>query len=102
MKNILFLIVISALFYACAKKGEPFSQICMIEKTYHVGDTVRLDNCSKKYEKQRWLLPDSTTSTGDYVYYVANHPGQFVFRLYVTNSKFVNDFESSKTVTIQP
>ncbi len=102
MKNISLLLLAIIFFIACDKKGEPFSQICVDNKTYHVGDTIKLTNCSKRYDKQRWLMPDSTVSTSDFVFYVPSHPGDFTFRLYVSNSKFVNDFESSKVVNVQP
>ncbi|HMN31785.1 MAG: PKD domain-containing protein [Chitinophagaceae bacterium] len=102
MKKILLLLLPILFIIACDKKGEPFSQICVDNVTFHVGDTIKLNNCSKRYDTQRWLMPDSTTSTNDFVFFVPSHPGDFTFKLYVTNSKFINDFESSKTVNVQP
>ena len=102
MKYILIIFSLAIFVLSCDKKGEPFAAICFSKPSYKLTDTIRVDNCSKKYTKQRWLLPDGTTSYGDYVYYIPTTSGKFTFTLYVSNDEFVNDFEVSKEVTVFP
>lgn len=102
MKYILLILGFTTLLFACDKNGEPFPEICSSKVTYNLTDTIRVDNCSKRYTKQRWLLPDGTISYGDYAYFIPTTSGTFTFRLYISNDKFVNDFEAVKNITVYP
>lgn len=102
MKYTLILFAFSSIFFACQKKGEPEALICFSKKSYVLSDTIRVENCSKKYTKQRWVLPDGTQSTGDYAYFIPTTSGTFKFTLYVSNDKFVNEFEASQNVEVKP
>ncbi|MBK8145326.1 MAG: hypothetical protein IPK62_10215 [Bacteroidetes bacterium] len=102
MKNILLFASMSLFLFACDKKGEPFAEICSTKETYQLTDTIKVVNCSTNYTKQRWLLPNGTISYGDYAYFVPTTSGVFTFKLYVSNDKFVNDFETVKNITVKP
>jgi hypothetical protein len=102
MKQLLLLFGLAIFVFACDKKGEPFAEICLSKPSYKLTDTIRVDNCSERYTKQRWLLPDGTTSYGDYAYFIPTTPGTYTFKLFVSNDKFVNDFETSKSVKVFP
>ncbi len=102
MKQIFILLSFAIFLASCDKNGEPFAQICSSKVSYSLTDTIRVDNCSKRYTKQRWLLPDGTTSYGDYAYFIPTTSGTFTFKLYVSNDKFVNDFEAEKQITVYP
>lgn len=102
MKYILIVFSFTLFLFACSKKGEPFAEICSNKVSYFLKDTIRVDNCSKNYTKQRWLLPDGTISYGDYAYFIPTTSGTFTFKLYVSNDKFVNDFETTKNLTVYP
>ena len=75
MKYFFILIGLALFLFACDKKGEPFAEICSNKVSYKLTDTIRVDNCSKRYTKQRWLLPDGTISYGDYAYFIPTTSG---------------------------
>ncbi len=102
MKQILIICCVALFAVSCDKKGEPFAEICLSKPSYKLTDTIRVDNCSERYTKQRWLLPDGTTSYGDYVYFIPTTSGTYTFKLFVSNDKFVNDFETTKSVQVFP
>ncbi|HMT35302.1 MAG: PKD domain-containing protein [Bacteroidetes bacterium] len=102
MKYFFILIGLALFLFACDKKGEPFAEICSNKVSYKLTDTIRVDNCSKRYTKQRWLLPDGTISYGDYAYFIPTTSGVFTFKLFVSNDEFVNDFEATKNLTVNP
>ena len=102
MKYFFILMGLAIFLFACDKKGEPFSEICSTKVSYKLTDTIRVDNCSKRYTKQRWLLPDGTISYGDYAYFIPTTSGVFTFKLFVSNDEFVNDFEATKNITVNP
>ena len=102
MKYFFILIGLAPFLFACDKKGEPFAEICSNKVSYKLTDTIRVDNCSKRYTKQRWLLPDGTISYGDYAYFIPTTSGVFTFKLFVSNDEFVNDFEATKNLTVNP
>ena len=102
MKYFFILMGLAIFLFACDKKGEPFAEICSTKVSYKLTDTIRVDNCSKRYTKQRWLLPDGTISYGDYAYFIPTTSGVFTFKLFVSNDEFVNDFEATKNITVNP
>lgn len=83
------------------KKDEPVSKICANQVLYNKGDTIKLENCSDNYTKQRWRLPDGTQSTGKTVYFVPATVGFYKFTLYVSNDDFVYDYESYTYIEVK-
>lgn len=86
----------------CKRKGEPIPKICTSKTDYRMTDTIRLDNCSERYTKQRWLLPDGSQSTAAYVYFVPTAPISYTFRLYVTDEDYVQEYEAIREITVAP
>lgn len=83
------------------KKDEPVSKICASKTLYNKGDTIKLENCSDNYTKQRWRFPDGTQSTDKVIYYVPATVGFYKFTLYVSNSDYVYDYESYTYVEVK-
>jgi hypothetical protein len=95
-----FLAVIAV---GCKKKGEPYPRICTDKNDYRIVDTIRLENCSERYTKQRWVMPDGSQSTAAYVYFVPPTAAtSYTFRLYVTDEDFVQEYEAVKTIYVNP
>jgi hypothetical protein len=94
---------------ACERRGEPVPLICTEAKisvndqvTIRQSDTLVLVNCSKRFSKQRWELPNGGTSTSETVYYIPESTGTFEIRLFVSNDDFVNEYEAVKYVVVNP
>ncbi|MBL7755489.1 MAG: hypothetical protein JNM44_13525 [Chitinophagaceae bacterium] len=103
MKRILLLSTLSLLFLiACRRPGAPEPLICSDKTVYKVLDTMRVNNCSKNFSKQRWVLPDGSPSTLESVYFVATTPGIYTFKLYVSDDDFVNEYETIYQVQANP
>lgn len=102
MKQLFIILGLAVLAASCDKRGEPFAAMCFSKPSYKLTDTIRVDNCSERYTKQRWLLPDGTISYGDYAYFIPTTSGTYTFTLYVSNDKFVNDFEVTREIKVLP
>jgi hypothetical protein len=102
MKYLIVLVAIVSIAVGCKRKGEPFPRICSNKEVYKMGDTIKVSNCSDRYTKQRWLMPDNTQSTADYAYFVPLSSDSFTFRLYVTDENFVQEYEAIKTLYVAP
>lgn len=103
MKKIMILSLVVLAAVACRKKkGEPKPRICTNKEFYKVNDTMTLENCSLNSTRQKWILPDGTTSLNPIIKYVVNQSGDFTFRLYVGNENFVQDYEAIHTVSVTP
>lgn len=83
------------------KKNEPVSKICASKTVYNKTDTIKLENCSEDYTKQRWRLPDGTQSTEKNIYFVPPTVGSYKFTLYVSNDDFVYDYESYTYIEVK-
>ena len=80
---------------SCRKKaGEPEAKICANKTSYVKQDTIILENCSKNFTKQRWILPDGTHTTNGTVYFVPASVGTYKFSLYVSNDDYIYDYEA--------
>lgn len=87
---------------ACKRKGEPFPRICTSKEEFSMKDTIKLTNCSERYTKQRWVMPDGSTSTASYVYFIPTAPITYSFKLYVSDEDFVQEYEAVKQITVAP
>lgn len=102
MKRILVMSIAALFIFACKKKGEPEPLICVAKDNYKVKDTIAVSNCSKKYIKERWILPDGTQTNNSTVYFVPPTSGTYRFTLFVSNDKFVNEYQTYRDVTVTP
>jgi hypothetical protein len=102
MKYLLLVVAVLSLAVGCKRKGEPVPKICTSKENYKYTDTIRLENCSDRYTKQRWLMPDGSQSTASVVYFVPTAPITYQFRLYVTDENFVQEYEAIKEITVAP
>lgn len=106
----LFLFAFILLFaISCKRKGEPYPRICTETNeavddfvTMKLSDTLTLVNCSKRYTKQRWVMPDGGTSTQETVYFIPTGLDTFTIRLFVSDDDFVNEYEAIKQVVVNP
>lgn len=109
MRYVLFLFCLTLFALACKRKGEPFPRICTEtvttvaeEVTIKLTDTLALVNCSERYSKQRWVMPDGATSNKETVYFVPPYIGDFIVKLYVSDDDFVNEYEAIRKVKVVP
>ncbi|MBP9933070.1 MAG: hypothetical protein KBF25_05205 [Chitinophagaceae bacterium] len=103
MKQMLLLTVFAVLvLISCRRPGAPEPLICSDRSVYQVLDTIKMNNCSKNFSKQRWILPDGSPSTLESVYYVAQNPGIYTFKLYVSDDDFVNEYETMYQIQVNP
>ncbi len=94
------MVVLAIMFVtACQRKKEPFPKICPNKPSYKVNDTMQVVNCSKDFTKQRWVLPDGSTSTQGTVYFVPTTPGSYLFTLFVSNADYISDYKVTYTLT---
>ncbi|MEZ5046247.1 MAG: hypothetical protein R2831_04575 [Chitinophagaceae bacterium] len=91
-----------AFLSACRKPNAPEPLICNEKTIFSVKDTIKMSSCSKNAETYRWVLPDGSTSTLESVYFVAPQAGSYLFTLYVSNPKFVNEYKATQTITVNP
>ena len=80
----------------------PEPQICFGKEAYKYKDTISVSNCSKNYTKMRWVMPDGTQTTAESIYFVPSAPGNYLFTLYIGNADFVNEFKTTKYITVNP
>lgn len=109
MKQVLILLSISLFIFSCKRKGEPVALICTESNitvgnvvTMKASDTLVLVNCSKRYTKQRWVMPDGGTSTNETVYFIPTSLDTVLVRLFVSNDDFVNEYEAVQKVAVTP
>lgn len=94
--------LIFLLSISCRRPGAPDPKICSSKTSYVLADTIKLENCSKRYTKQRWLLPDGSQSTSGNIFFKAPSPGSYQFRLFVSDEDFVNEYEAIYTAVVNP
>lgn len=109
MKAIYVLFLVSLMAISCKRKGEPHPLICTEAAitsgnlvTVKLGDTLVLVNCSERYTRQHWVMPDGGTSTGERVYFIPTGVDTFSVRLFVSNDDFVNEYEAIQRVAVIP
>ncbi|MBK7763361.1 MAG: hypothetical protein IPI46_08295 [Bacteroidetes bacterium] len=109
MKPFLLLALIILMAVSCKRNGEPYPRICTETNeeindlvTMKLADTLTLVNCSKRYNKQRWVMPDGGTSTQETVYFIPSGLDTFTIRLFVSDDDFVNEYEATKRVVVNP
>ena len=102
MKYSFLFVIVVLVAIGCKRKGEPFPRICTPKQDYVMGDTIKLTNCSDRYTKERWVMPDGVTSTANTVYFIPLAPITYTFKLYVTDEDFVQEFEAVRQLTVAP
>lgn len=102
MKYIFLIIALAFVIVGCKRKGEPFPRICTPKEDFFMKDTIKLSNCSERYTKQRWVMPDGSVSTTTDVYFVPSAPITYTFKLYVTDEDFVQEYEAVRQITVAP
>lgn len=102
MKQIILFSFLFITWVACRKKNQPEPRICVGSESYFYKDTMLISNCSAHFDHIRWVLPDGTTSTADQIYYIAPAPGLYTFTLFAGNDDFVNEYKTTRTVTVNP
>lgn len=100
MKQFLLLLCIAVFAIACKRRGEPKPIICINDKVYKTLDTITVVNCSERYTKQRWVLPDGASSNNNTVFFVPIEAGTYTFKLYVSDDDFVNEYEAIRQIDV--
>ena len=109
MKYCLLICCLVLCLFACKRRGEPVPKICPQGKevidnkvTIKLTDTLILVNCSERFTKLRWEMPDGGTSTQETVFYVPSTIGIFDAHLFVSNNDFVNEYEAVQQIEVIP
>jgi hypothetical protein len=99
-----FIVLVGVLTMAvsCKRNGEPYPRICTPKEDFNMKDTIKLSNCSERYTKQRWVMPDGSTSLASDVYFIPSAPITYTFKLYVTDEDFVQEYEAVRQITVAP
>lgn len=102
LRLIICSLLIALGLFACRRPNPPEPLICTADGGHKVLDTIRMENCSKKFTTQRWILPDGSPSTLPNVYYVPQAAGSYTFQLFVSDNDFVNEYKAIYTVEVNP
>lgn len=110
MKQPLYLLLAFCLLaVSCERKGKPQPRICAESAitqgdlvTMKLLDTLVLVNCSERFTNQRWVLPNGGGSTLEKIYFIPNTLDTATVNLFVTNDKFVNEYQASIRVAVYP
>ena len=97
---LVMLVFATLIVTSCKRKKEPFPKICPNKTSYSINDTVQVVNCSEDFTKQRWILPDGSTSTQGTVYFVPSTPGSYLFTLFVSNNDYISDYKVTQYITV--
>ena len=102
MKYVFLIAFVVLVAVGCKRTGEPFPRICTPKEEFNMTDTIKLTNCSERFTKQRWVMPDGSTSTASFVYFIPTAPITYTFKLYVSDEDFVQEYEAVKQITVAP